>query len=91
MGVKNNRQHAAEKAAVESSAGLKRRHAENFAGIGDVIIPGAENQPDFRDDHRGENDIDAEIPDIFGIEPARGAWRLAYQMPSSTPAATSTP
>ena len=81
MGVQQNRQHAADDAAVKSAAGLKRGHAENFARIRHVKIPGAQDQPDFRDQQRNEDHIYPHIPQLVGIN-AR-ARRLAAAVPQA--------
>lgn len=73
MCVQDDCQNAAEKAAVKCSTGLKRLDTENFPGIRDVKIPSAENQPELRDNHGGENDVDTQIPNFLGAKArARG-------------------
>src|SRR6202044_2046600 len=52
--IQTNHQDGADDAAVKSSAGLKGVQAENVAWICNVKIPVTENQPDFRQEQRGE-------------------------------------
>src|SRR5271168_1526061 len=79
--VKKHGEDRAGNAAVKSSAGLKSGYAHNFAGIGEVIIPGAENEPDFRENQRGEHGIYAHVPDFVGVKPR--AESLAARPPQT--------
>jgi hypothetical protein len=81
MGVQQNRQHAADDAAVKSAARLKRRDAENLARIRHVKIPRAQDQPDFRHQQRHQHEINSHVPQLVGIN-AR-ARRLAAAVPQA--------
>ena len=77
-------QHGADDSAVKCAAGLKRGDAENFARMRAVIVPIAQDQPDFRDDQRNEDRCRCPCSRVLsGSRPARGAWRRAYHKPSN--------
>src|SRR5271154_4001356 len=81
MGVKQNRKHRADDAAVKSAAGLKSGDAENFARIRHVVVPGAQDQPELRHQQSHQDKINSQVPELIGIN-AR-AWRLSAAIPQA--------
>src|SRR5271156_4122334 len=79
--IEANHQDGSDDTAVKSSPGLKRVQAENVARIGLIIIPVAQNKPDFRQEECNQDCIDPHVPDFVGIE--AGAWRLPAGPPKS--------
>ncbi len=81
VGVQQNRQHAADNAAVKSAARLKRGDAENVARIRHVEIPGAQDQPDFRHQQRHQHEINPHVPELVRINSR--ARRLTAAIPQT--------
>src|ERR1700691_4928717 len=75
------KEYGAAYAALESCPGLKFVQAENVPRIGHVVVPVAQNKPDFRQQKRNQDGVDPHVPDFVGVE--AGARRLPTGPPKS--------